>query len=810
MGHEKKSNRNISGLRNQGGPSKNHLMPAPVRQPCPDWPSDLDFSDDPDAAEEDEWYANVYGHGGDPDILREQRDEVIEEEDGERHIIDWDKDLDDEVFCEEMMELAQDQGDDADDEDWVPANVQRQRKKRAKERKVIILQVLLSKIKQNVLRDDTETLREAKQSSPGSPCFKMLQYQYVAHEVAALPLLTESFPMHGGSAAPSPDPTNEIPEAEPGDEQEFEEWELEGEVINLMPSTVPEIKPWNILWDQIEADLKKKSKTLPLSKVKKLMILRNFATLRLKGHRKMDASQHIARQWHEDEGVHFARRSELSPQKFRRALNKDILPSLNITLAKDLCERTACRWLVKLGFRRTVLRKGIYKDGHDCDDVKKYRDKEFLPKMEKLEARMTQYQLVNGVLEGTKPTLGPGEREVILGLVVPEAARGMKSALELHVRLLWRAYEPSVVPLPPTAEFKQKFSARFKDLKSVEERRGSGPTVIERASSYMLDSLRHLPAKGKIARGLRRLNHNHIATIFSYLANYGFTAWTVDLTETPTSLWNIACKNVAIDSFKQAMASHAYAFLSPNHDYLNNQLLLSTIYDQFVWTYMKGLHELELREPGGAATKAIHGDIYKRRKAIADQRAQWARNENYPDRICDQLADTNCTSEDEKVGNDLIIKSKPGCSRSWTDFKAKIDTKVIAQKELSGHSAQAKKLRHRGQPGPGIPQKRGEFNRLPDPDTTTLDFFDVEYFNQLPMQLRYRYTNCPVALPENDSWFFNEDGAKEGRDWKRMSDKKFMRKYGAAIVEKLGYNLPTDDDMADAAAESDEMDDDTN
>ncbi|KAJ7594803.1 hypothetical protein C8J56DRAFT_885293 [Mycena floridula] len=441
----------------------------------PRLPSDLDFSDNPDAAEEDEWYANVYGHGGDPDILRKQRDEVIEEEDGERHIIDWDEDLDDEVFCEEMMELAQDQGDNADDEDWVPANVQRQRKKRAKEQKGPVIENKAERTQRRyrdaqrgqtkltgftMFQNAAVPMRRPRSRSPSPSESVSALLPKRAQRVPKLP--ADSFPMHSRSAAPSPDPTNEIPEAEPGDEQDFEEWELEGEVINLMPSTVPEIKPWNILWDQIKADLKKKSKTLPLSKVNQLMILRNFATLRLKGHGKMDASQHIAQQWHEDEGVHFARRvralarhyqlyeqlpierrggegyrktqsllldetvktaahswlmsqkvGAVTPQKFRCALNEDILPSLNITLAKDLCERTARRWLVKLGFHRTVLQKGIYKDGHDRDDVKKYRDKEFLPKMEKLEARMTQYQLVNGVLEGTKPTLGPGEREVI-------------------------------------------------------------------------------------------------------------------------------------------------------------------------------------------------------------------------------------------------------------------------------------------------------------------------------------------------------------------------------------------------------------
>lgn len=243
-----------------------------------------------------------------------------------------------------------------------------------------------------------------------------------------------------------------------GDEQPVvEEWEAESEILNLMPGVVSEIRTWTDLREQIKVDLKKKS--LPLSKVNQLLILRNFATLRLKGDGKIDASREIARQWHEGEGVHFARKvrtlarhyqlyeqlpierrgsaggrsllldetvkstargwlmtqkaGTVTPRRFQRALNDDILPSLNITLAKDLCERTARRWLIKLGFRRTVLRKGVYKDGHDRDDVKKYRDTEFLPRMAKFEARMTQYRLEGGGLVPVKPILKPGEREVI-------------------------------------------------------------------------------------------------------------------------------------------------------------------------------------------------------------------------------------------------------------------------------------------------------------------------------------------------------------------------------------------------------------
>jgi hypothetical protein len=88
-------------------------------------------------------------------------------------------------------------------------------------------------------------------------------------------------------------------------------------------------------------------------------------------------------------------------------LNDVILPALGLHPKNPLCERTARRWLVKLGFRRTVFRKGIYIDGHEREDVVKYWDEVFLPAMAQYEKRMTQYVIRDGVLVGIPPKLAP-------------------------------------------------------------------------------------------------------------------------------------------------------------------------------------------------------------------------------------------------------------------------------------------------------------------------------------------------------------------------------------------------------------------
>ena len=215
---------------------------------------------------------------------------------------------------------------------------------------------------------------------------------------------------HNGSIDPDSDQTNpEDPISTNSDEQ----WE--DELDECLAPKLTDIRGWDVLREQIKIDLEKKYKSLPLSQINQYMILRNFATLHLKGFGRIEASKEIALQWHqklEGSSEHFARRirglarhyqifehlpkekrggiknsrsvmknetvlrasrawliqqkkGSVSPGNFQKGINEIILPSLNIFPSKPLCERTARRWLIKLGWQRTKIKKGVYVDGHD-------------------------------------------------------------------------------------------------------------------------------------------------------------------------------------------------------------------------------------------------------------------------------------------------------------------------------------------------------------------------------------------------------------------------------------------------------------
>ncbi len=191
-----------------------------------------------------------------------------------------------------------------------------------------------------------------------------------------------------------------------------------------------------------------------------LAILRNFATLCIKGVRRIAASEEIVQQWHEGSGIHFAHQirfvahhyqlfeqlpaekrgrdrgrsllddeeiqvaarthlsslpmGEVTPKWFHHTLYERILLSLGWMLGKLLSERTVRRWLIKLGWRRTMLRKGVYMDGHERPDVVQYRVNTFLPLMALQEKKMVEWIANGSELVCVDLKLGPGEKRVIM------------------------------------------------------------------------------------------------------------------------------------------------------------------------------------------------------------------------------------------------------------------------------------------------------------------------------------------------------------------------------------------------------------
>ena len=226
------------------------------------------------------------------------------------------------------------------------------------------------------------------------------------------------------------------------------------------PKVTEDICEWLDLRDPIKNDILKAHKDQkPLIHINQLLVLRNFATLQIQGDGCIVASMKITKRWMDSVGTYFACQiqflarhyqlfeeippekwgkyldrsllsdeqvqtatrtyltglptGEVTPADFRRRLNKHILPLLGYTFTNRLSERTAMRWLVNLGWRSKLLKKGVYMDGHERPDVVEYCKNVFLPMMASYQDKMVKWQSHGSNLKCANPRLGTDEKRII-------------------------------------------------------------------------------------------------------------------------------------------------------------------------------------------------------------------------------------------------------------------------------------------------------------------------------------------------------------------------------------------------------------
>jgi hypothetical protein len=104
---------------------------------------------------------------------------------------------------------------------------------------------------------------------------------------------------------------------------------------------------------------------------------------------------------------------KVSPQNFRGYLNEELLPEITGS-PSSVSIRTAQNWLHSLNFRFGEAKKGIYIDGHEREDVVKYRV-EFLGRMEKWLPLMATFdEDSTGHMVMTLPNLSTEQKRHVL------------------------------------------------------------------------------------------------------------------------------------------------------------------------------------------------------------------------------------------------------------------------------------------------------------------------------------------------------------------------------------------------------------
>ncbi|KAF8169901.1 hypothetical protein K438DRAFT_1983031 [Mycena galopus ATCC 62051] len=140
------------------------------------------------------------------------------------------------------------------------------------------------------------------------------------------------------------------------------------------------------------------------------------------------------------------------------------------------------------------------------------------------------------------------------------------------------------------------------------------------------------------------------------------------------------------------------------------------------------------------------------------------------------------------------INHKRGHNPYITDFICELDTPHFKTAEALGHSQYVMAKRSHQ-----FDANRATYSDIGRcfPRDTTLDWFDPEYFNILPVSMRALYRDSGIAIPLPDDWKTN---------WKTLSYEDFMDQFGDKVL--CMYNLPTDSDLECGDNDNDDMDED--
>ncbi|KNZ64343.1 hypothetical protein VP01_10392g1, partial [Puccinia sorghi] len=129
-----------------------------------------------------------------------------------------------------------------------------------------------------------------------------------------------------------------------------------------------------------------------------------------------------------------------------------------------------------------------------------------------------------------------------------------QDALYVHIKIIWNLLEQKSIPGPPhpntLTEFNSLFSDAAKITQIVDNFHGSPLVPFKEVVS--LKTLRL--SQRKIGQGIVNLDNFFVEYTQATLACLGLRLWGPDLDGSPTSLYNEACRQAALKSFRQAAA----------------------------------------------------------------------------------------------------------------------------------------------------------------------------------------------------------------------------------------------------------------
>ncbi|EFP76958.1 uncharacterized protein PGTG_02419 [Puccinia graminis f. sp. tritici CRL 75-36-700-3] len=389
---------------------------------------------------------------------------------------------------------------------------------------------------------------------------------------------------------------------------------------------------------------------------------------------------------------------------------------------------------------------------------------------------------------------------------MPESFASTRDALYVHIKLIWNLIEQKTIPRPPHPDNLREFNSRFANAEDIER------TAEDTLSAALIPANEVVTFKDlktgrkKVRKGLVNLEEFFISYTQSVLARLGMRSWAPDLEDIPDLLYNEACRQAALKSFRQAAVGGAYAYMNVNKKYVADLSLLIPAYNHYVHYLQASRYNREKTQTGKFRMDEERKVISKARERLRDSRLKFALAQALPKRYQKIISDVNCHSDDEYDPKlkAYVIKTLRFRSANATKFFRRLDAAIQTSDELDG-----KRPQRRQRIVPATPHP----SQFPKPPKgQPLDFYNPDWFNELLPQQRMDVANTrEVAfLPDASQSLMGKRLASE-----KLSDRKFIAHFFDQLskpydltheIEENGEDDESTDAEQDAGSGGEEID----
>ncbi|RDB22349.1 hypothetical protein Hypma_010544 [Hypsizygus marmoreus] len=379
---------------------------------------------------------------------------------------------------------------------------------------------------------------------------------------------------------------------------------------------------------------------------------------------------------------------------------------------------------------------------------------------------------------------------------VPNEAMKTKSALELHLRILWQLPDQTTVPPKVTmadkVPFNQRFSNEAQVRTSVTASLDQNSNTLQQARTRVSTFLGSLPTGSIISNNIKRVPEAHLLLIFQSVACLGLQQWAPDiLSGDPESMYNLLHEHIALTTFEQVSSAFGYAHTGIDLSFIHNFALMRKLYRSFVYSYMYNIAKSEDKNPGSVAKGKQMTTVWKRRSTLANGRTEVFKSHGFNKRVVALSIETESHSDDELEGDPnsiesvYHIKEKEGRSGKVTRFFRMADL----QRRQTAKGKRGHYKPERSRIDPPMPKPSALTVR---PQQVPIDWFEPTYWNTVLTvreRLDYIQDGTYVALPKEE---FCQTWAQCAA-WKNLPLKEFMATYGNEVLKE--YQMPTEEEI---------------